>query len=188
MKSWLKVIRGEVEKKSEEIVKEVSGIEQQVQESQTKAEALRDQLKQAGIECLGGGGSEKAITKLESDIQKLDRDVILLEEVKKSLREKLDDAIAREGAERVVQINKEIEALRASRKEFDAKAWALAADLAGLLYLSQGTHEREILNIMRMGHDERIRFRVSVKKFVDGQIPLRDQERLLARERDELKG
>lgn len=188
MKNWLKIIKGETEKTSKEIDAEINGIEQQIEDAQTQADALRDELKQAGIERLGGGGSEKTITKLESEVSAIQRDITLLEDVKKSLCEKRAESFARENAERVVQIDKEIEILRASKKEMGDKAWALATDLAGLLYLSQGTHDSEILNIMSSDRDERIKFKATVKKFVDGQLPFLSQERALMDERKNLRG
>lgn len=188
MKSWFGIIRGETEESSNGIAKEIEGVEQQLQEAQIKAETMREELKQAGIERLAGEGNEKAIAKIESDIRSIERDMALLEDVKKSLSEKRAESITRENFERVAQIDKEIEVLRASKKDMNDKAWVLAADLAGLLYLSQGTHDSEILNILNSDSAARIKFRATVKKIVDGQRPFLDQERELMTERKKLKG
>ena len=188
MKSWLKIIRGESEKTSKEIAKEIEGVEKEIQNTQTKAEGLREDLKHAGIERLAGESTEKTITKLETELRNVERDLELFEDVRKSLVEKQGEAIQKEKAARVDEIDKEIELIRATKNQMRENARTLGAELAGFLFLCNGVGHREISNLMAMSHDEGIKFRSAVEKLIDGRIPFMEEERKLMIEKKELRG
>lgn len=188
LKNWFKIFKGEQVGSSDQIRAEIGEIERQIQEIQGRAAALRDELKAAGIEKLAGADPGEKITLLESEIRTLEWDNDLLLEVKQILSEKRSEAIAKEKAERVKEIAKEIEQIRSDKSSIQEEACSLAAHLAALLYRAQGTHMHEVKNLLTMDHSRGIQFRAEVEKILDGQIPFRDQERLLMNERKELIG
>ena len=187
MKSWLKIIKGETEKTSSAIEQEIKGVEKEVEDTQTKAAALRAEFKQAGIQRLAGESTEKTITKLETELRNVERDLGFLEEVKKSLIEKRDAAIERETQARVDEINGEIKKIQIENEKMREEARALGAELAALLWLCYGDDQSTISNLMSMSNDQGIRFRAAVKKATKGQLPFRSQEQALRTERDKLK-